>query len=192
MAKRKPSKGGIDMSVFLKAAEDTDSQLNELWEKYAPLRERKAGDPMTPAHRDALVEVIRTLHINQGAACALVGLNSKTVIRHTVGEQPEYPEWSQALAAAKDLAVIYWTKMMILYAADKNSPGQRTAEFMMRALLPEVYREDRGQAAVAGTKVEIYLGEGPEGVAKVEVVTVTEGETPAPLAGLLGGGGDNA
>lgn len=169
-------KGGIDMSVFLKAAEDTDSQLNDLWEKYAGLRKRKHGEPITQAHKDALVKVIRTLHINQGAACALVGLKMSVVKARTTGENPDQPEWSQSLAAAKDLAVIYWTKMMLLYAADRNSPGQRTAEFMMRALLPTIYREDRQQMAVAGTKVEIYLGDGPAGTAKVEVVTVTDGE----------------
>ncbi len=180
MAKRK-AKGGIDMSVFLQAAEDTDSQLNELWEKYAPLRERKHGEAITQAHKDALVEVIRTLHINQGAACALVGLTERVVSAHTTGETPDQPEWSQALAAAKDLAVIYWTKMMLLYAADRNSPGQRTAEFMMRALLPTIYREDRQKVAVAGIKVEVYVGDGPEGTAKVEIVTVTDGEPTGRL-----------
>ncbi len=184
MAKRKPRKqaGGVDMATFLQAAEDCDSQLNELWEKYAPLRTRKRGEPMTSAHEDALVEVIRTLHVNQGAACALVGLDVKSVTRHTSGEQPERPEWAQSLAAAKDLAVIYWTKMMLLYAGDKNSPGQRTAEFMMKALLPDVYREDRGKAAIAGTKVEIYIGDGPEGTAKVEIITVADGDSPGLLA----------
>ena len=140
MAKRNPRKrpGGIDMSVFLRAAEDCDSQLNTLWEKYASLRLRKHRDPVTQAHKDALVEVIRTLHLNQGTACALVGLNADSVKALISGKEPKEPDWAQSLAAAKDLAVIYWTKMMVLYAADKNSPGQRSAEFMMRALLPEV------------------------------------------------------
>ena len=169
------------MGTFLAAVENSDQELNELWDRYAHLRKRRKGEPVTQEHKDALVDVVRRFHVNQGAAAALVGLDRQYVAGQTCGDDPAQAAWAQDVHAAGNLGALYWSKMMLLYAADKNAPGQRTAEFMLKALLPDIYREDRGKAAVAGIKVVIQSGPNPGGDVQLEIVDVADEK-------LLGGG----
>ena len=148
----------------------------DLLQKYAHLRNRPRGDPITQEHKDALCDIVARHHLTKVRACRIVGLSPTTLNRLTGGDDPKDPEWAEMLETANALSELYWLKKIEQYSDEKNTAGAKACEFMLRALNRKRYTED---SRTRQEKVQVNIIQGSPGSVRLPEVKV---ELTEPLS----------
>ncbi len=133
----------------------------DLWAKYAPLRLRKRGEPLTDDHKQAICDIVATEYLTIRRAGAIVGVKRPNLRKD--------PEWGERLETARAVAELYWTRKLQEAAGHNNNAGVKAAEFMLKAMNPKRYREDRDKGG-PGIVVQVIAGREAVTIPEVQVV----------------------
>ena len=121
-----------------------------------------------PAITDADVKAM-CVQVGKGlsilSACALVGINEKTLGKLIDGDDPKRPDWRAWKDKAKAEYVLHWIDQMEqAYAAEKGTHKVKACEVMLHAMDPR-FRKDK-QFLGGNTTIVMHVGS-PEDVKRV-------------------------
>ena len=145
-----------------------------------------------PAITDADVDAV-CAQVGKGlsilSACALVGINEKTLGKFIDGDDPKRPDWRAKKDKAKAEYILHWIDQMErAYAADKGTHKVKACEVMLHAMDPR-FRKDRGLQG-GNTTIIMHIGS-PDDVERVVDSALVQNVLPEAGKGdaVLGDGG---